>query len=65
MAHQTANQPTPTRTAQVRMVLTGLKNTHGIAQQGKKAAVIDDIRLMIKQIPESRLGVRDRALILI
>ncbi|QSO55457.1 tyrosine-type recombinase/integrase (plasmid) [Alicyclobacillus curvatus] len=65
VAHQTANCPTPTQTAQVRMVLSGMKNKYGIAQQAKKAAVIDDIRLMVKQIPDNRLGIRDRALLLI
>ena len=65
VAHKTANMPSPTQTAQVSMVLAGLQKTYGTAQHPKKAATLEDIRQMIHQIPASRLGIRDRALLLI
>ncbi len=47
------------------MVLAGLQKTYGTAQHPKKAATLEDIRQMIHQIPASRLGIRDRPLLLI
>ncbi len=65
IAHKTANLPSPTQTAQVSMVLAGLQKTYGTVQHAKKAATLENIRQMLQQIPESRLGIRDRALLLI
>lgn len=65
VAHKTANYPSPTQTAQVRTVLAGLRNTHGTAQHAKKAAVLDDVRRMVCKTDTTRIGIRDRALLLI
>ncbi len=65
VAHKTANVPSPTQTAQVSMVLAGLQKTYGTAQHPKKAATLEYIRQMMQQIPATRLGIRDRALLLI
>jgi len=62
IAHKTANLPSP---AQVSMVLDGLQKTYGTAQQAKKAATLETLRQMLSYLPESRLGIRDRALLLI
>jgi len=65
IAHKTANHPSPTQTAQVSMVLAGLQKTYGTAQQAKKAATLETLRQMLSYLPESRLGIRDRALLLL
>jgi len=64
-AHQAAGEENPTRAAEVKAVMAGIRRTHGTAQEGKAPAVIDDIRLMVRQLPLSPLGDRDRALLLV
>jgi len=64
-AHQAAGAENPTRAAEVKTVMAGIRRTHGTAQEGKAPAVIDDIRLMVHQLPSSLLGDRDRALLLV
>ncbi|WAH39519.1 site-specific integrase [Alicyclobacillus dauci] len=64
-AHQTAGLETPTRTAYVRDLIKGIANTNGSASHSKKAAVINDIRLMVDTLDDRLIGIRDRALLLI
>lgn len=64
-AHQVAQQENPTRAADVKVLMAGIRRTHGTAQEGKAAAVIEDVRLMVRQLPPSLLGDRDRALLLV
>lgn len=42
-----------------------IKNTHGTAQKGKKPLLIEHIRAIVEVLPDSLLGVRDRALLLV
>jgi site-specific recombinase XerD len=64
-AHKTAGHASPTSDQAVRLVLQGIRRTHGTAQQGKAPAVVDDLRRMVAALPESTIGVRDRALLLL
>lgn len=65
VAHKSADFPSPTQTAKVQMVLDGMKNTHGVARTPKEAADIDKMRLMMEHVPQSPIGIRDRALLLL
>jgi site-specific recombinase XerD len=64
-AHQAARQENPTRSADVKVLMAGIRRAHGTAQEGKAPAVIEDVRLMVRQLPSSLLGDRDRALLLV
>lgn len=64
-AHQAARQENPTRSADVKVLMAGIRRTHGTAQEGKAPAVIEDVRLMVRHLPPSLLGDRDRALLLV
>ncbi|MBS1828803.1 MAG: site-specific integrase [Acidobacteria bacterium] len=64
-AHQIAGFETPTKTAQVRLVLAGIRRTKGTAQAAKTPVLVDDLRRMISRLPNNLLGVRDRALLLV
>jgi site-specific recombinase XerD len=64
-AHAAAGHPSPTKDAAVRTVMSGIRRTHGTAQQGKAPVVVDELRRMVEALPASTLGVRDRALLLL
>lgn len=64
-AHQMAGYDSPTKTNVVRIVWAGVRREIGTAQKGKSPAVIDDVRLMVNSLPDTLLGVRDRALLLV
>jgi site-specific recombinase XerD len=63
-AHQTAHVETPTKAAEVRAVMRGIRREKGTAQRQKTAAVTRIIRAMVDQLPGSVSGLRDRALLL-
>jgi integrase len=64
-AHRAAGHSLDTRHAAIRETLAGIKRTHGTAQTGKTPAVAADIRAMVEAQPDSLLGRRNRALILL
>lgn len=64
-AHKTAGHPTPTKDAAVRAVFAGIRRAHGTAQQGKAPVMTPDLRQMVAALPNSPLGMRDRALLLV
>lgn len=64
-AHQTAGHLTPTKHILVRKMWSSIKNNKGIAQLAKTAAKLDDVRLMVNTLKNTKLGTRDRALLLI
>lgn len=64
-AHRAAGHESPTRHAQVRLVWAGIRREKGTAQSHVKPALIRHIRLMVEHLPDSLLGARDRALLLI
>jgi site-specific recombinase XerD len=64
--HETAGYPSPTKTAPVKGVWNGIQRTIGTKEEGKDALWLDDLREMIKVIPQDTLtGLRNRALLII
>jgi site-specific recombinase XerD len=64
-AHQIASLETPTGSAKVRLVMAGIRRTKGTAQVGKTPVLVEDLRKMMANVPDTLLGVRDRVLLLI
>jgi site-specific recombinase XerD len=64
-AHRAANLEPPNKAAQVRLVWHGIRREKGTAQSHKKPALTKLIREMLARLPDSLLGVRDRALLLL
>jgi site-specific recombinase XerD len=54
-----------TREEPLHSVWEGIRRTKGTAQKGKAPVLIDDIRAMVKSLPDNLLGIRDRALLLV
>lgn len=64
-AHQAAGYESPTRSSKVRSVMAGIRRVHGSAEEGKAPVLVDDLRRMVAQLPDTLLGVRDRAILLL
>ena len=64
-AHKAANLPSPTTASLVRRTHAGIRRTIGTAQQGKAPAVSGDLKRMLSKLPSTRVGMRDRALLLL
>ncbi|HEX2950995.1 MAG TPA: site-specific integrase [Armatimonadota bacterium] len=64
-AHKSMGHPTPTNDSAVRAVMAGIRRTHGIAPQRVTALLTGDIQRMVNSLPETLIGKRDRALILL
>jgi site-specific recombinase XerD len=64
-AHQLAGHASPTASAEVRAVMKGIRRELGTAQVGKQPAVTEVIRAMVEHLPDTLLGRRDRALLLV
>lgn len=64
-AHQAAGVNTPTHSAAVRGVWSGVRRAKGTSNQGKAALLTDDLRSMLRQTADSMAGTRDRALMLV
>jgi site-specific recombinase XerD len=64
-AHRAAGHESPNKSAQVRLVWAGIRREKGTAQAHKKPTLTKHIREMIEHLPDSTLGARDRALILL
>ena len=64
-AHRAAGLGSPTKSAQVKLVWAGIRREKGVAQTHKKPTLTKHIREMVEHLPDSLLGVRDRALILL
>jgi site-specific recombinase XerD len=64
-AHQMAGHESPTKSEVVRTVMKGIRRIHGTAQVGKAPVMTDDIRAMVGTLPDTLIGVRDRALLLV
>lgn len=64
-AHQAAGYDSPTRSSKVRAVMAGIRRVHGSAEKGKAPILVDDLRRMVAQLPDTLLGVRDRAILLL
>lgn len=64
-AHKAAGVESPTKHTQVRYVWAGICREKGMAQGHAKPTLTKHIRGMVEHLPDSLLGVRDRALILL
>lgn len=64
-AHQDAGHELNTKHTAIKKLLAGIRRTLGRAQQPKAALLTEDVRAMVKGLPEGLLGDRDRALLLV
>jgi integrase len=64
-AHKAADLPSPTTSSLVRRTHAGIRRSIGTAQLGKAPALVDDLKLMLSKLPDTRVGLRDRALLLL
>jgi integrase len=63
--HQEAGLDSPTEDRLVRRTMVGISRAHGTAPTRKVAIRTRHLQLMVRQIPSSPVGVRDRALLLV
>jgi integrase len=63
--HQQAGLDSPTRTWPVKQFLQGLRREMGVAPVRKRPVLVDDLKRILAQLPDSLLGQRDRALLLL
>ena len=64
-AHRAADLSSPTTSSLVRRTHAGIRRSIGTAQLGKAPALVDELKLMLKTLPDTRVGLRDRALLLL
>ncbi len=64
-AHQAADYASPTREAAVRAVMAGIRRSKSTAAKSKKPVLVADLERMLASLPDSLLGRRDRALLLV
>lgn len=64
-AHRTAGHDSPTKSEVVHLTMRGIRRTHGIAPTQKAPTLLVDLRAMVAALPETPLGTRDRALLLL
>jgi integrase len=62
-AHKTAGHTSPTQDQSVRLVLAGIRRTHGTAQEGKAPVLTADVRKMVDALPGGAIGVRRSELV--
>jgi site-specific recombinase XerD len=65
LAHQTAGHTSPALGATVRTVWRGIRKTHGVAAKGKDPIRIEDLRDMVRNLPDNMAGYRDRTVLLL
>lgn len=63
--HQAKGLPSPTQALEVRTVWAGIRRIHGTAMHGMAPVVTQDLKVMVATLPDSLLGLRDRALLLL
>jgi integrase len=63
--HQQMGFEPPTRAWSVKQFLSGLRRELGTAPRHKRAILADDLRQIVTEIPDTLLGKRDRALLLL
>ncbi|MDR6224354.1 site-specific integrase [Desmospora profundinema] len=64
-AHQAAGYDTPTASILVRSVWAGIRRAKGTRQEGKLPLLVEDLRLILRHVPDDLPGRRDRALLLV
>lgn len=60
---QRFGQPSPRTSALVRETWRGIRRTHGCAAQQKRPLLAQELRLLLRSLPDTLLGARDRALL--
>lgn len=65
VAHQQAGHPSPTSHEEVRAITTGIRRTLGTAPREAAPLSLGDLRSMLAHLPDTVLGTRDRALLLV
>src|ERR1700761_7614840 len=63
--HQEGGFPSPTQTWAIKQFLTGLRRELGTAPERKRPLLAEDLREILLDLPDSKLGKRDRALLLL
>lgn len=63
--HQQTGFESPTRAWAVKQFLSGLRRELGAAPTRKRPVLIDDLRQILAEVPDTPLGKRDRALLLL
>ena len=63
--HQAAGYESPTHELLVRKTMAGIRREKGTAPAGKSPVLIDTLRAIATQLPDSLAGKRDRALLLL
>ena len=64
-AHQIAGYSSPAQHEHVRSVMKGIRRAKGTAQRQASAATTPVLKAMIVALPDSKSGLRDRALLLV
>lgn len=65
-AHKAAGFVSPMKdNILVAETLKGIKRTHGIAARQKTPVLVEDLRVMLRLLPDDLRGIRDRALLLV
>src|SRR3954452_25321991 len=63
--HETAGFPSPTKMLLVKGVWEGLQRSIGVKEEGKDALWLDELRQIIQTIPNTLIGIRNRAVLVI
>ena len=63
--HQVRELPSPTHTQLFKSTWSGIRRAKGTIQVGKEPALVADIQAMVRGLPATLTGTRDRALILL
>lgn len=64
-AHRAAGHESPTKAAAVKLVWAGIRREKGTAESHVKPVLTRQLRQMVAHLPDSLLGLRDRALLLL
>jgi site-specific recombinase XerC len=64
-AHRAADLQSPTTSYLVRRTHARIRRAIGTAQAAKAPAVVTDLKRMLSKLPNTRVGLRDRALLLL
>jgi site-specific recombinase XerD len=62
-AHKLAGQPSPRSGAEVQEVMKGIRRRLGVAPSQKAPVLVDALRTMLAELPDTLVGARDRALL--
>jgi site-specific recombinase XerD len=63
--HKLAGHPSPVQSEPVKLVMQGLRRMKGTASTHKKALRVEHIRKMVAGMPDTNIGIRDKAIILV